>query len=254
MPQANNNIIPVNPMPKIPEGSNTLYYIILAALLVVLVILAIQVIYVRLSLAKYSKEEYYKQLLVKNEYVSQQTKDMCSNFGVYALQIDTNLARSLNSGFVYNHAIDTIKIEPIHYTVPINSGYVTVEYRSHQVHYLPINTSVAATSRFINDYLANKIEYITWNANLFRIVYIPNFADQVKLLYETKHLQKHYFDGKDIFALIKIPTISELALYNSTLASSSNLSPVLKSFIGDSSGVFDATILPEAVHVIGYKV
>ena len=60
-----------------PYVPSYLYYILAFAVALALILL-VQVIYVRIKLSKYTKDEYYKQLLVKNEYNNTQST-ACSN-------------------------------------------------------------------------------------------------------------------------------------------------------------------------------
>lgn len=249
------------PAPPISTKIPLYIYYILAGLLVVVVILVIQVMHVRSSLATYSKDDYYKQLLVKNEYTSTQSTTACSNFGVYALQVDTAIAKHLNSGVIHTYASNKIDTPKFFYSVPTpKNGIMSIEYKSRNINFLPLKAKSASTSRLVNDMLGGRVEFITWQKGMFRVVLAPSFKEDMKEFFETKGFDnvRKALDDVVVVVLVKLPTLSELAEDNYVLSQmlerGNAPDGIIHTFIGQSTLEFNVDALPNGLHVIGYKI
>lgn len=236
-------------------------YFIIAGLLLLVAILLVLVINVRSNLAKYSKDDYYKQLLVKNEYTTTQTMATCSNFGVYALQIDTAIAKHLNSGVIHTFATTKLAVPSFFYSVPTpKNGIMTVDYKSRKINFLPVKAKSPATSRFVNDVIAGRVDFITWQKGIFRVTVASSFKEDMKEFFDTKGFQNVAKALNDVVVLmlIKLPTLAELGEQDYALSEiiSNGKAPnsIIQSFIGESTLEFNVDSLPNGMHVIGYKI
>jgi hypothetical protein len=227
-------------------------YGVFGVAVLLLVVLIMQIVNVRGLLKTYSKDDYYKQILVKNEYNTVQATS-CSNIGIYGWQIDTILAGLLSN--ISAQINTTVKMPSFFYSVPTTSGIRTIEYSTSEIFYIPILSSSPATTRFVNDVLSNKIDYVTWSAGLFRPVYVPDFSQQM-LPYLTKAKYNNIIqllETNSVIALCKIPSMTLLKTMDFDLAQSTDVlsDTTLQSFLGDSRGnILD---LPNSLHIIGYK-
>lgn len=221
-----------------------------------LIILFIQIIYIRTKLAKYSQEDYYKQLLVKNKYVDEQTYQQCSNFNVYIWQINSTLASYLNDT-TYKPQIQTI-LKPISflYSVPTKIGLQSVSVVSTNLFFIPLVNS-PPTSRFINDCLSKRIDYITCQYGVYRCLYMPDFKNQMGEFFTYQGLKTvdKSLDNTSIIVLSKLPTISAIREINFELQEAIDDSTpdiLIQSFAGDSRSDFPSTELPNVLQVFGY--
>lgn len=241
-------------MPEL--AASTLYYII-TALVVVLVILVVQVVYVRTSLAKYTRDDYYKQLLVKNEYTTTQDQS-CSNFGIYAWPIDTFLAKLLNAPGMRKMAALKVAAPSYFYSVPSKAGFQTIEYASTDVYYIPLVGASTATSKFMNDLLSKRVDYVTWQGGLFRVAPAVDYKQKMHKYLSEKSFDNviSMLDSVSIIALIAIPTLSKLKEQDYAFAEKlDETSPdtIVYSFIGDSRSELVVDALPNSFHVFAYK-
>lgn len=236
-------------------------YFIIAGLLLLVAVLLVLVINVRSNLAKYSKDDYYKQLLVKNEYTTTQTTAACSNFGVYALQVDTAIAKHLNSGVIHTFAATKLAVPSFFYSVPTpKNGIMSVDYKSRKVNFLPVKAKSPTTSRFVTDILAGRVDFITWQKGMFRVTIASAFKDDMKEFFDKKGFQNvaKALDDVVVLMLIKLPTLSDLAeqdyALSQILAQGKAPNSIIQSFIGESTVEFAVDSLPNGMHVIGYKI
>jgi len=233
--------------------------VLLAIGLILLVVLGVQVLYIKTLIGKYSKDDYYKQLLVKNEYVEQQTQTMCSNFGVYGWQINTSLAKYINEPSMKAQLIHLIKLPAFFYSVPTKLGLQTVEFPTTDVYFIPLASTSPATERFVADVLANRVDYVTWQTGLFRSAYLANFKDKVTEFLEFKGFKNvvGMLNNVKVIALCKVPTLSMLKEFDYSFAQSIDETvpdTLIQSFIGDSRQELDIENLPVSLQVVGYKI
>ena len=238
------------PIVKLPS----ILYIVLALVVLIAVVVMIQVVYVRMKLSKYSNDDYYKQMLVKNEYQDTQSINACSNLGIYGMEIDATLTATLNSNAVKLSTQNTFALPSYHYTLPIGDKFASVEHTP--TTYITIALIAgAAASRLTNDIAARKVDYVTWGQSLYRIAHFPDYSDKVP---DAKKIPNRVY-----IALIPIPTLNELARHTnsaaqSTLTATSTNQPVITSFLSSSASAItqplDLTKLPSLMQVVGYAV
>lgn len=232
-------------------------YIIISCVIILIVILCFQVVYVRTQLYKYIKDDYYKQLLVKNKYVEEQTLQRCSNFGIYTWQINTALATYLNDSALKSQLLSIIKRPSFFYSVPTKIGLQSVEVPSEDMYFIPIIKDSPTSHRFINDMLANRVDYVTWQTGLYRASYLTTFKDDVKDFLELKGLTNitSLLETSKIIALSKIPHLSTIREINYEMSESiPDNAPdhLIQSFIGDSRQEINISNLPNNLQVVGY--
>ena len=233
-------------------------YYFLAVVLALVVIVIIQVIYVRVQLSKYSKDDYYKQLMVKNEYVTTQNQ-VCSNFSVYAWQIDTVLAKLMNENAIRLGFTTQMDLPKYFYTIPTSGSFKTIEYTSSDLYFVPLVTSSIATTRFINDCISQNVDYVSWHAGLFRVQAMQDFKDKMSTYLSSKSLDSitSMLDKCTVIVLARVPSLASLKEIDYALSQELDENApdsVIHSFVGDSRGEFDASSLANSLHVIGYKV
>jgi hypothetical protein len=223
---------------------------------VFLIILLVQIIYIQTKLTKYSKDDYYKQLLVKNRYVEEQTYQQCSNFNIYVWQINSTIANYLND-VTLKPQIQTI-LKPISflYSVPTKIGLQSVSVVSTDLFFIPLVNS-PPTTRFINDFLSKRIDYISCQYGVYRCSYLQDFKSQMGDFFMYKGLKtvENSLDNTSIIVLSKLPTISAIKQINFELQEAIDDSTpdiLIQSFAGDSRQDFPATELPNVMQVFGY--
>ena len=151
-----------------------------------------------------------------------------------------------------------VKLPSYFYTVPTKTGYHSIEYSTTQVHFIPLVNTTPATSRFTNDALAGKLDYVTWQGMLFRASVMSTYKEMMTE-YLTSNGHSNVLAGLEnttIICLCEIPTLSKLAEVDYAFAQALEEDApdtIIHSFIGDSRNPFNVNSLPNLVHVIAYK-
>lgn len=249
--------MPTVPTPTTPRVPSYVYYIV-AVLVVAVVMLLFQIIYIRVHLSKYSKDDYYKQLIVKNEF--QSNGQSCSNLGVYAVTVVTNLVQIINQGVLLGLASSSIQLPAFVYSIPTSSGFQSIEYTNRDIVLLPLTKS-PGSSRLVNDILGQRVDYITWASNVFRASVSMDYKDRMQEFMLSNGYDELFesLDGITIIVLTKIPSLATLKDADYTFGESiDNNTPatIIYSIIGSSQNTLDLVALSErpVIHMIGYKI
>jgi len=241
-----------------PDTTPKYIFFIVALAFAVLVVLTFQVVFVRIQLSKYDQDDYYKQLLVKNEYVN--NVESCSNFGVYAVTVETSLIQIINHGDLLNKAVASVQLPLYVYTIPTKNGFQSIEYVNYDVIFLPLTKS-PGTARLVNDILKQRVDYVTWSSNLFRISVCSDYKDKMQEYLLSNGYGDTYkaMENMSIIVLTKIPSLDSLKEADYQFGESidsSTPATIIHSFIGTSQSSIDFGSFSDAamLHLVGYKV
>lgn len=247
-------------------SSNAIIYILIAVATLVFIVMAIMIANISNRLSKYSRDDYYKQALVKNDYVINQ--DACSNFAIYALSIDTNITADINRSLLAGYANGRISLPTHFYTIPKPRSStassapetITIEYTPTAPYYIALKNNTPSNTRLVEDILGKRIEYLTLGPGIYRVSIINNYHGIMSSFLKENNYTNlaSKLAEAAVIALTRIPTFDELKSSSEELSSADTPAnqpqQIIHMFIGNPLHVIESRDIHPLTHAIGYRI
>ena len=230
--------------------------ILIAVAVILFVLVVMQIIYIRVTISKYTDNDYYKQALETSD-PDAATKDRINGMNLYSLQFIPSVISSLNRDSIQQYVHENAPLPKLSLPILYSGAIHSMTYYPKAFSFIVLQRTAAA-EKLHTDILTGAVTYLTFAGITCPVTASDKLQDAIKSYASTNDLDlKSALVDKIVIIAVHPPKYDELipggytydteATYDLISFTGSTLTDSLQDLI---SRISNTTI----THALGYRI